>query len=70
MLQNFQRLVNQILENTAAPGGVFGPNNAYSAENIDKLDTRATMSVVGSGSKKKKKKKMPLMRRTLPNKTL
>jgi hypothetical protein len=50
-------------DNSAGAGGVFGNTNAWSSENVDSVDTKATMSVVNW--KNKKKKKTPLIRRNL-----
>ena len=62
MSTKFQQLFQQIMEdNTVA--GVLGTTSAWSADNIDDTDTRATMSIVG---KNKKKKKFPLIKRRLP----
>lgn len=59
---NLQQLIENILENNAAGvGGVFGSQNAYSPENIDKLDTKFAMAITGT----KKKKKTPLIKRNL-----
>jgi hypothetical protein len=64
MSTKFQQLFQQIMEdNSAGAGGVFGNTNAWSSENVDSVDTKATMSVVNW--KNKKKKKTPLIRRNL-----
>lgn len=64
MFNKFQQLFLQIMENNCAgPGGVFGPNDAWSPENVNNNDTRATMSVVNW--KKKKRKKTPLIKRNM-----
>lgn len=67
MSTKFQQLFLQLMEdNSAAPGGAFGPNDAWSPENAPNNDTRATMSVVNWGKgKKEKKKKFPLIKRNL-----
>jgi hypothetical protein len=71
MTNNFQQLFLQILEdNSAAPGGAFGPNDAYSPENSPNLDTKMSMYITGGGNPTKKKKKQkspkfPLIRRNL-----
>lgn len=62
MSTKFQQLFFQIMEdNTVA--GALGSVSAWSPENIDKTDTRATMSIAG---KNKKKKRFPLIKRRLP----
>jgi hypothetical protein len=62
MSTKFQQLFQQIMEDNSV-GGALGTTDAWSPTNIDKVDTRATMSVVG---KNKKKKKFPLIKRRLP----
>jgi hypothetical protein len=57
MSDQFQQLFLKLMqENTAGPGGVFGDVNAWSAENQNSVDTRATMSIVNWKNKKKKNK--------------
>jgi len=78
MLNKFQQLVNQILEDVNAsgmPGGVWGdgPGNVATDPNI-----YAAMSIAGPAvlmgpkkrKKKKKKSKFPMYRRKLPKKEL
>lgn len=62
MSTKFQQLFLQLMEDNTV-GGVLGTGDAWSKTNIDKVDTRATMSIVGKG---KKKKKFPLIKRNLP----
>jgi hypothetical protein len=52
-------------DNSAGVGGVFGSVDAWGPENIDKVDTRATMSVVNWGKKKNKNKKFPVIKRKM-----
>jgi hypothetical protein len=62
MSTKFQQLFLQIMEdNSSSPGGVFGPNDAYSDAN--NVDTKFSMAI--AGKKISKKKKMPLIRRNL-----
>jgi hypothetical protein len=68
MSTKFQQLFLQLMEdNSAAPGGVFGSNDAYASP--ENLDTKFSMAITGKssvkGPKNKKKKKFPLIRRNL-----
>lgn len=62
MSTKFQQLFQQILEDNTV-GSALGASDAWTPSNIDKIDTRATMSITGKG---KKKKKFPLIKRRLP----
>jgi len=67
MSTKFQQLFLQLMEdNSAAPGGAFGPNDAWSSKNITNKEKKTTKYVLNWGKgKKEKKKKFPLIKRNL-----
>lgn len=66
MSLNIQQLIQSIVENnTAGPGGAFGPTNALTTD----PDVKTAMAIAMPNKKikkGKKKNKIPLIRRTLP----